>query len=95
MAFFSLPNEILIEIVENLDNEQDICSLIRVSKQFHNLFDDYLYCCNIKHRRSSALFWAAMHGREVTAGKFLHLGADVNAQSLNSVHLQLLDRLTV
>ncbi len=80
MAFFNLPNEITIEIVENLDTEQDIYSLIRVSRRFYNLFDDYLYCHNIKHRRCSALFWAAERGRESTGRKMLHQGADVNAK---------------
>ena len=80
MAFFSLPNEIIIDIVENLDKEHDIYSLIRVSRQLYDLFDDYLYCHNIKHRRCSALFWAAEHGRESTARKLLHLGADVNVK---------------
>ena len=78
MGFFSLPNEILCEIVDHLDQEQDIYSLIRVHTRFYNLFDDYLYCYNIKHRRCSALFWAVKHGRESTARKMLHLGADVN-----------------
>lgn len=80
MAFFSLPNEIMIEIVKNLDKEQDIHSLIRVSRRFHHLFDDYLYCYNIKHRRCSALFWAVKHGRESTVRKLLHLGADENVK---------------
>lgn len=80
MAFFNLPNEITIEIVESLDKEQDIYSLIRVSRRLYNLFDDYLYCHNIKHRRCSALFWAAEHGRELTGRKMLHQGADVNVK---------------
>ena len=78
MGFFSLPNEILCEIVDHLDREQDIYSLIRVHTRFCNLFDDYLYCYNIKHRRCSALFWAVKHGRESTARKLLYLGAEVN-----------------
>jgi len=84
MAFFSLPNEVIIEIVELLDKEQDINSLIRVSRRLYNLFDDYLYCYNIKFRRCSALFWAAKHGCGSTARKLLHLGADVNARVENA-----------
>ena len=80
MAFSSLPVEIIIEVVENLDKEQDINSLIRVSRQFYNLFDDYLYRYNIKHRGCSALFWAARHDGEFTARKVLQLGADVNVK---------------
>ena len=48
MTFFSLPNEIIMEVVENLNKEQDIYSLIHVSRRFYNLLDDYLYCYNIK-----------------------------------------------
>lgn len=81
MALLSLPNEIIIEIVEILDKEQDIYSLVRVNKRFHHLFDDYLYCYDIKHRRYKALFWAAKHGRECTARKLLHLGADVDVKT--------------
>ena len=80
MAFSNLPNEIKSEIVENLDKEQDIYSLIRVSRRFYNLFEGYLYCHNIKHRRCGALFWAAEHGRESTGRKMLHQGADVNVK---------------
>ena len=78
MTFFNLSNEITIEIVENLNKEQDIYSLIRVSRRFYNLFDDYLYCHNIKHRRCSALFWTAKHDRESTERKMLYQEADVN-----------------
>ena len=56
MGFFSLPNKILFEIVNYLNREQDIYSLIRVYTRFYNLFDNYLYCYNIKRRRCSALF---------------------------------------
>ncbi len=80
MALLSLPNEMMFEIVENLDKEQDVSSLGRVNKRFHNLFDDYLYRYDIKHRRCRALFWAAKHSRESTARKMLHLGADVNVK---------------
>lgn len=41
MAFSSLPVEIIIEVVENLDKEQDINSLSCVSSKFCNLFDDH------------------------------------------------------
>ena len=81
MAFFSLLNEIIIEIAENLDNEQDIYCLIRVSRRLYNLIDKYLYCHNIKHRGSSALLWAAEHDHESTARKLLHLGADINVKA--------------
>lgn len=78
MAFLSLPNEIIIEIVELLEKERDICSLMRASRRLYDLFDDYLYRYNITYKSSWALFWAAEHNRESTARKLLHLGANVN-----------------
>ena len=51
MALFSLPNEILFEIVDNLDQEEDISSLIRVHTRLYNLFDDYLYGYDTKYQR--------------------------------------------
>lgn len=80
MAFLSLANEIIIQIVEYLDNQRDINSVSQVNRRFHNLFDDYLIRYNIQFRRSSALLWAVKHGRESTARKLLHLGADVDAK---------------
>lgn len=80
MPFTDLPNEIIIEIVEALDEEQDINSLVRVGRRFYNLFNDHLHCHNIKHRNCRALVWAAKHGREPTARKLLHLGADPNVK---------------
>ncbi len=80
MAFLNLPNEIIIDIVERLKRERDICSLMRANRRLYQLFDNYLYRYNIKYRRSSALFWAAKHNRESTARKMLHLGANVNVE---------------
>jgi len=81
MALLSLPNEIIFEIIQQLDNEQDICSLIRVNQRTHNLFYNYLYCYDIKHRKGRALFWAAEYSRESTARKLLHRSADVNVKT--------------
>ena len=81
MAFFSLPNEIIIEILVYLDKEQDIYTLTRVSRQLYNFFDRYLYYHNIKHLRCSALFWAAERGHDSTARESFHLGADVNVKT--------------
>jgi ankyrin repeat protein len=80
MAFLRLPNEIIIQIIEYLHDQRDINSVTRVNRRFHNLFDDYLFGYNIKLRGGSALLWAAEHGRESTALKLLHLGADVDVK---------------
>jgi archaellum biogenesis protein FlaJ (TadC family) len=61
MAFLSLPNENIIQVIEYLSDQRDINSASRVSRRFHNLFDDYLYRYNIQFCGSSALLWAAEH----------------------------------
>ena len=80
MAFSDLPNEIIIEIVENLDKQRDIASVIRIGTRFHFLFHDYLYRYNITYDGSYALFWAAKCGQQSTARKMLHMGAEVDVK---------------
>jgi ankyrin repeat protein len=79
MAFLGLPNEIITDIVEYLE-QGDIYSIVRVNKRLHFLFAEYLLRYNIRHRRGRALIWAAMKGHVSTARKLVHLGADVNRQ---------------
>jgi hypothetical protein len=79
MAFLDLPNEIITDVVEYLE-QGDIYSIIRVNKRLYFLFAEYLLRYNIRHRRGRALIWAAMEGHISTARKLVHLGADVNRQ---------------
>jgi ankyrin repeat protein len=39
----TLPNELLVEVVSNLESFQDLSSLVRTSRVFHNLFNTHLY----------------------------------------------------
>ncbi|KAI0013651.1 ankyrin repeat-containing domain protein [Xylariaceae sp. FL0662B] len=45
----NIPNELLIQIVEYLDNSHDINSVTRVSRHFHWLFSDYFI--NLEYAR--------------------------------------------
>lgn len=78
MSLLCCPSEILMEIGEILDDERDIYSVIRVNRRLFGLLNGHLYRCNIKYGKCRALFWAAKHGRESTARKSLHFGADAN-----------------
>ena len=73
MAFLSLPNEIIIEIVECLDNQRYINSVIRMNQRLYNLLKDSLLRYNIRFRESSALIWAARNGRLKTVRDLLCL----------------------
>src|SRR5437762_3105269 len=77
MAFLGLPNEIITDVVDYLD-QGDIYAVIRVNKRLHFLFAEYLLRHNIRHGCGRALIWAAMEGHESTARKLVDLGADVN-----------------
>ncbi|KAH7110762.1 ankyrin repeat-containing domain protein [Dactylonectria macrodidyma] len=80
MLLLDLPNELLAYIAETLDLERDISALARTNARLHNLLSDYLYENHVKHHGSSALIWAAYHGRIETAQKLLDKGADANVQ---------------
>ena len=80
MAFALLPTELLTEISSHMDRERDMNSLSRVSRRFHDIFDDELYTHNIAQKGSSGLFWAAEHGVEATARKMLRHGALVEGK---------------
>ncbi|KAH7114056.1 ankyrin repeat-containing domain protein [Dactylonectria macrodidyma] len=80
MLLLDLPNELLLHLAESLELERDISALARTNGRLHNLLSGYLYENNVKHHGSSALIWAAYHGRIGTAQRLLDKGADVNVQ---------------
>jgi ankyrin repeat protein len=61
-----LPNEILLEIAQNLDSQRDLSSFTRTNTHLHHLLVDPLYENYIERHGSSALLWAAYHGQEKT-----------------------------
>ena len=79
-----LPNEILGQIVRYLDSQQDIIFLCRINHRFHWLFNRYLYEFNVHFLNGNAIAWAAKHGDEATARRFLQLGVPVNSTFLRS-----------
>ena len=66
-----------MQIVEYLRTKRDINAVTRTCRRFHDVFNDFLYRQNIRSG-SSALFWAAQQGRESTARRIVHLGADID-----------------
>lgn len=80
MLLLDLPNELLLHLAESLELERDISALARTNGRLHHLLTGYLYENNVKHHGSSALIWAAYHGRIGTAQRLLDKGADVNVQ---------------
>ena len=68
MSLVLLPNEILFSIAGLLEYCWHINSFVQVSRHLLTSLNPYLYYFD-----SSALRWAAKHGKEVTARQFLSL----------------------
>lgn len=71
MLLLDLPNELLCQICEVLDTAQDIKSFGQLNHHLHRLTEDHLYRFDAQEGKSSALLWAAAHGRLQTAKKAL------------------------
>jgi ankyrin repeat protein len=81
MAFLSLPNEIILEIVEHLDNPRQIVSVICVNQRLYDLLRDCPVRYNICFQGSSSLIWAARNGRLEMVRDLLRLRLDVNTKA--------------
>jgi hypothetical protein len=71
MSLLDLPSELLCQICEDLHTTQNIASLNRVNHQLHQLTEEHLYQFDAREKKSSALAWAADHGRLQTSKKAL------------------------
>ncbi|KAH7053483.1 ankyrin repeat-containing domain protein [Macrophomina phaseolina] len=81
MSLFDLSNELLLSVAEHLETEKDLNAFVQTSRHLYHLLNIHLYRGNIRQRGSSALLWAAKHGRETTVQKLLDEGANVQAMT--------------
>ncbi|SPO04187.1 uncharacterized protein DNG_06870 [Cephalotrichum gorgonifer] len=81
-----LPNELLCGIADCLESERDVNALARVDQKLFHLLDPYLYRRNGQQSGSSALRWAARHGRAGTARKAIRVGASVECREPAQQH---------
>jgi ankyrin repeat protein len=81
MSLLSWPDELLQLIVQYLESERDLNCFAQTSHRHYNLVNDNLYRYHIQHGKSTALLWAAYHGREGTARILLREGANPNVEA--------------
>ena len=81
MSLLSWPDELLQLIVQHLESERDLNCFAQTSRRHYNLLNDNLYRYHIQRGESSALLWAAYHGREGTARILLREGANPNVEA--------------
>ncbi|KAI9925851.1 hypothetical protein MW887_005657 [Aspergillus wentii] len=77
MSLLTIPNEILMQIVHELD-EQGLNALLQTNRSLYEAFNDYLYESHVEKYGGIALLWAAIKGRVDTAKRLLDLGVDPN-----------------
>lgn len=77
-----LLEKLLLCISKNLQSETDINAFSQTNSRLYDVLKTYLYRHNVQRLGSSGLWWAARHGQEATAQKFLEEGADVNAKDI-------------
>jgi ankyrin repeat protein len=80
MNLLALPSELLLCIAVSLLRAKDILLFVLVSWTISALLLSSLYKFNIQHQNSSALHWAAWHGKLYIAEVMLHhYWPDINA----------------
>ncbi|KAI9934620.1 hypothetical protein ASPWEDRAFT_44064 [Aspergillus wentii DTO 134E9] len=77
MSLLTIPNEILMLIVNKLD-ENNLNTLLQINRSFYDGLNTHLYTSHVHHCGGAALMWAATNGRTATAKRFLDLGVDPN-----------------
>lgn len=79
MELLDLPNEMILEIGENLASQGDIHALSQGNKRLYHLLNHHLYKTNAERHGSTALLWAVEHLDAEIARKALAAGASVMA----------------
>ncbi|KAL5343056.1 ankyrin repeat-containing domain protein [Aspergillus crustosus] len=80
MRLLDLPNDILLLIGDQVPSETDLSSLTKTTRRLYCTLSDFLHQNNIRHFNSSALLWAARHGRADIVKRMVSLNANLNAQ---------------
>lgn len=90
MALLNLPNEILIQIAKELDDESSMSALSRTCKHLHKNLNFVLYSHNIQLNLGSALLWAADNNQPQTARYLIERGVYVDMCSCETFQTPLI-----
>src|SRR3569833_349369 len=74
-----LPYELIYQIGSHLSKVSDIYSFLRTCRRHFLILLTVLFRHNATHHISSALFWAARHGKREVAERAITYGANVDA----------------
>lgn len=90
MRLLNLPNEILIQIAQRLDDAASVNAFSRTCRHLYETLRFVLYAHNIQHDNSSALLWAADNNQLQTARCLIERRACLNVPSDGNLQTALI-----
>lgn len=78
MNLLLLPDELLLNIGEQITSESDLNNFHQVNRRFYRMFDEYRYKYNAKYHDGHALYWAGRYGNATTARKSAMAGTSLH-----------------
>jgi ankyrin repeat protein len=81
-TIWTIPNEILVEVVQWLGSQRDRSRLARSCRKFYPIITDYIFRHNVRHNRSSLLNFAAERNLKVMTRRILRVGGDLETRLL-------------
>ena len=85
LTLLDLPSELLLSVARQVEDERDLNTLVRTCRYLYHTLNRELYRQNIRWSGSSALLWAAQHGRVTTIQMALAEGADIHSRNIGQV----------
>ncbi|EOA85606.1 uncharacterized protein SETTUDRAFT_40243 [Exserohilum turcica Et28A] len=79
-AIWTMPNEILFEVVQHLDWQKDQICFAQSSRRFYPVIADYISRHNVRCNRSSLLNYAAKRNLTAMTQRILQVGGDIETR---------------
>lgn len=79
-AFWAIPNEIILEVVQYLDCQKDRSHLAQSCRKFYLVITDFIFRHNVLYNRSSLLNYAAKKNLNFMARRILQVGGDIETR---------------
>ncbi|KAJ5052619.1 hypothetical protein J3E72DRAFT_408989, partial [Bipolaris maydis] len=91
-AIWTMPNEILFEVVQRLDCQKDQICFAQSSRRFYPVIADYISRHNVRYNKSSLLNYAAKRNLKAMTQRILQVGGDIETRltipwTANDMHL--------
>ena len=79
-VIWTIPNEILFEVVQHLNCKKDQICFAQSSRRFYPVITDYISRHNVRYNRSSLLNYAAKRNLKAMTQRVLQVGGDIETR---------------